>query len=418
MQPLTTAKFLVTASILCMSTAPALAVKNKPVGPPKGVAWVKVDGGYQANVNWCVVAGGTEQTCQFKPGLQVLRITEKDQITVEISNFNHLRYRLKIETDEVAIESYQYLEKLWSQILGFNLSLSGASSAAPRTGFDAKATAWLKEMLAARVTVKGHLDQHTKVGLTPTEVGNITTASASVEEHKSALNLLRNEALSEANSLAEIKKFEEIAKRHDEIMSALDAFTSSAKLVVRGQRKVIGRKKPGVEVTVQATPTAENEPVKSAKTLRLTYFVHSRHPLAFHVGYAHSELEEIEFEKVRALDGRDLFAQLKKDEGTDEFTAFLSYELRTWGKRGDYGVLATLGTDLNEVGDRVYAGVSAKVARRWFVTVGMASSQVSEGQGMVMEMDSGGMPTGRELFETFNDDREWEVFYGVSFGVK
>jgi len=143
--------------------------------------------------------------------------------------------------------------------------------------------------------------------------------------------------------------------------------------------------------------------------------VESTFPLLFHIGLTHTQLEEAEFATVRALDGRDLFAQVKSSEGTESFSAFLSYPLGTRDSESARW-FATLGTDFSEIGDQIYVGLSGRFDKKWFISAGGAYGLVKEGVDGSEEQNPG-QGTARTLYELVDESREWAVFVSVSVAL-
>jgi hypothetical protein len=85
------------------------------------------------------------------------------------------------------------------------------------------------------------------------------------------------------------------------------------------------------------------------------------------------------------------------------------------GRQGT-GILATLGTDFKNPGDRLYAGGSVRFVGRFDVGLGVVSATVSEGVNPVVEQMGAGLGS-RELFSAVTRRRDWKPYFHVSFGV-
>jgi hypothetical protein len=218
-------------------------------------------------------------------------------------------------------------------------------------------------------------------------------------------------------TIEEIDLFVRADAEHGKILDKLDAFQVAAGLVENGQVKRIDKKKAGTIVTVSITPKSRFEGADGGRPLSVEYFVHSRFPVTYHMGYAYSRLKDVEFETVRALSGQDLFSRVKNEKDVTAFTAFLSYPLRRWPPQQEsYGLYATLGTDFQKPGERLYGALSLRFAGRILLDAGITSATVKEGGNSVLERVGDRLET-RELFDAVTTRRDWKPFFGISIAV-
>lgn len=176
-----------------------------------------------------------------------------------------------------------------------------------------------------------------------------------------------------------------------------------------------------VAVSLQAHQRSDQAAVEGLRgSLDFRYFVQSEFNLMFHVGFAASSVDDFEVETVRSLAGIDLFNLTENDEELDDAVVFLSSQVKGWGKQERFGLLFSLGTGLEDAGENLYLGASLKLWRRYFITAGVMSSESAMGVDPVTEtiVDSLGLETERQLFETFVNERQYEGFIAVSIGFR
>ncbi len=145
--------------------------------------------------------------------------------------------------------------------------------------------------------------------------------------------------------------------------------------------------------------------------------MHSKFPVTFHAGYLYSSLKDVKFEEVRTVAGADLFQQVQNPASVNTYAAFLSYQLWSgnMGRHGT-GILATLGTDFKDPGDRLYAGASIQVPQPLLRGRRRRLGRGREGVNPVVEQIGAGLGT-RELFTAVTTRRDWKPYFHVSFGV-
>ena len=112
----------------------------------------------------------------------------------------------------------------------------------------------------------------------------------------------------------------------------------------------------------------------------------------------------------------DLFTKVRDKNSTNALAAFLSFG-RTI-RSGSFGYYATIGTDFDKPGTRLYTGGSIQFLKRMFVTLGATSTvnQTSIDSNKLVEQVGNALKA-RELFTTVGSTRNWGPFVGISFGV-
>lgn len=361
------------------------------------------------------------------------RIDEKTRVTVLVRNFNFLYYGLEYKVEETVVETYATLQKLWGQVFRFASIFAalppGAEerlrtrAAQPCDTFGACLAEWLWEIRKASIALDSEVQKYAneRQGLRPEAVTAIHAyATEDIPAVKGRIRELRERTLNQGPppvSVAEVDLFDRVEAEHAKLLEKLDAFVLSAELIQNGQLRVIGKKKPGTIVTVTLTPKGRLEGSPGGEPLPLEYFVHSRFPVTYHMGYAYSRLRDVDFEKVRSLSNQDLFSLVKKEQNTNTFTAFLSYGVRSWPADNPKGGLyLTLGTDFEKPGQRLYAGASVRLFERLLLNAGWASATVKEGRDGIVEPVGDGLQT-RQLFGATVTRRQWGFFFGASFVV-
>lgn len=342
-------------------------------------------------------------------------ISTDTSVTLHVQRFNFLHYTIKYVVKEEVTESYALLDGLWKQILG--LRVLPAESQAKATAFDTQLLIWRRQLERADGALTKKLQQYAgNIALSETEVKDVGEALTYVGlEPMGVIESDRQKTLDAAVTSDDLVAFERVDIRHRVVADRLASFVTGARLVKDGQHRVIGQKAAGSRVTISLTPEDRNQ-APAGEPLTVSYFVRSTRPLVFHLGYTHGRLKDFEFEKVRALVDKDLFSLVKKNEGIDDMTGFLSYELKKWGAEGQYGLLGTLGTGMRAPGSRLYVGAGLRLMDRIVLGVGGVSGTVAEGAEKVVE-SLGERLGARELFATISRRRDWAPFFGFSLRV-
>ncbi|HET8646935.1 MAG TPA: hypothetical protein VFO85_15680 [Vicinamibacteria bacterium] len=374
-------------------------------------------------IDWCSPTSST--------GLRLkARIDDRMTVAITSQHFNFLHYGLDYAVEDKVVEAYVTMEKLWGQVFRVIGLLEGMPLAevqrtrgapGPCASFHACIVDWLWVMHGANSVVDRKLGAYARSGpgLPEADVTEIHRfATEDVPRQRTAVGTAREkvEAFT-PNSVQDIDLFAKADAEHAKVLDKLDAFVVAARLVKEGQRKVIAKRKAGTLVTVSVTPKSRLEQAAGGTALTVDYFVHSRFPVTYHMGYAYSRLQDVELEKVRALGDRDFFTAVKDQDDVTAFTAFLSYPLKTWPvAEARYGAYLTLGTDLQHPGDRLYGAISARFMGRIMLDAGMASATVEKGTSKVIERLGDELGT-RQLFDAVTTRRQWRPFVGLSVAV-
>ena len=351
-------------------------------------------------------------------GRVAVRIDEDTTVDVKAINFNFVAYTISYKVEETVVESYVALEKLWGQLLGlpmFGSLARGETVAAECTSFEACAGTWARLIALANIKVDAARRQHAEFivlnGVQRCEVEkNRTDLAVDKVAIENALKRVRE--VHPPDTVPQVTVFETVYNRHQALMDKLIAYDSAAVRVRDGQIHHLGKKKSGRIVAVEMTPKdatqAPRMPVGD-----IEYFVHSRIPLVFHLGYAYAALDDVEFETVRSLSQADLFSVVKENSSTNTMLALLS--LGRTISTDNFGVYASIGTDFAKPGERLYVGGSIQLFKRLFITFGKVSASREVGTNPVLERVGDALEA-RELFSAIETHRDWKAgFAAISF---
>ena len=215
---------------------------------------------------------------------------------------------------------------------GSRLSFLPEARAASRSlaTFPEAVKKWREEIEAADSDLTRFVSQYTTVTLTApqqTEIWQKAEDIGSPGGEIASLESLRANAWKVLNASGDFAVFDATAALHDATVGRLRAFQGRARLVKDGFPRRITFGDAGRIVTVTINLTDLIAGAEAGLTETVEFFVHSTLPVTFHAGYSYSGLDDFEFEPVAATIGEDLFAQIRSNENTSGFTAFLSYRL-------------------------------------------------------------------------------------------
>jgi hypothetical protein len=340
-----------------------------------------------------------------------------------LKHFNFVNFGAEYTIEKTVIEAYVTLNTLWTQALGLGRPLMAASlKEGPCPGgatFEQCVVDWMwASILISRRLNEATARHKSQVTLAEATIkSDVIPDSNVIQTLRAQLIQVQSDTLTrKPGSVQEIQWYNEVQASHDKLIGQIDAYLRLAELTVSGQTKNIDRQQAGTLVTVKITGiNALGNP--AGTPVEIQYFVHSKLPVTFHAGYLYSSLKDVKFEEVRTVAGADLFQQVQNPASVNTYAAFLSYQLWSgnMGRHGT-GILATLGTDFKDPGDRLYAGASFKFLSRFYAGVGVVSAAVAEGVNPVVEQIGAGLGA-RELFTAVTTRRDWKPYFHVSFGV-
>lgn len=343
------------------------------------------------------------------------RITEDTALTVTVHGINYLRYGLKYEVSEKVIESYVFLERLWKQIFG--LAAFGADrtrvAAAFTDEFGTRLLEWRDGLDAADAALTEFIRPFDAVVLNPDEAAAIKSKRKQFGELVEGLRARMtsaNNAIDPTKLGEQLPVYERTLATHREVLGRFTAFEEAAGLVENGHTRRVRFGDAGRIVSVSITPVEESTGKEYGRELTVEFLVHSTLPLTFHVGYAVSSLDKIDFEAVSAAARSDLFAKIQSDGMDQDVVALMSWS--PW--KNPFHV--AFGTAFSKPGEKLYAGLGWKW-NRFVVTVGgmNAATQEEESNSKVVETIAGvagSVP--RDLYASFKNRRAWEFFGAFS----
>ncbi|MFN8059530.1 MAG: hypothetical protein U0Q12_10215 [Vicinamibacterales bacterium] len=206
-----------------------------------------------------------------------------------------------------------------------------------------------------------------------------------------------------------LAEFGRTSELHGRTLARVEAFQEAARLSCEGAVFVLPRPNRPQVIAVTLQPQSLASGVE-LEPLTVEYPTVSALPVLFHVGYALSALTDVKYETVRTERGSDLFSVLRDQDLTPAFSAFLGYDLRTWGAR--WPLIATVGTDITSPGSRFYFGGSLEF-RSIVFTSGVARGIITSVADPVDE--SLGANNSRTLYGTVTQTSTWRPFVSVSF---
>jgi hypothetical protein len=369
---------------------PALAsAQEVPVGV--GAKAEKSANSVVYKVNWADTKTG--QTYKQRE-----RIGKATQVAVRVTAFNYLRYTPVAKVDAVEIPVYQSLEKLWGMFLALPKAgpmVTPPGAAAP--SFGARMLKWRTAIDEQDDQLREFLANAPKsVGLGQAEMTTISNQADARRKALESLETLRADAYRNVYADGEASPemyyrqvlYSAELERHKAVVEKLQTFVALAGDVINGHPLPLAGQKPGTRVTVTLTPRPNGEDKEIVDTAlnegasTLQYFVQSDMPVAFHAGPAFTYIEDVDFEKVQAAAGDDLFRKLEKPDAAGDLVAFLSYELAT-SADGQRGIYFSFGTGVRSPGERLFAGITGRLTESLFVTAGAFTKEVDEGVNFV-----------------------------------
>lgn len=364
--------------------------------------------------------------------LNVDRITKDTTVLLKLENFNYLHFKPTVSVSSTKIEAASFIFGLIDQIAQADLSalinqfLSQGFAPAQLTSFDSDGCTVISSSdLTAKnwaLALNG-IYLHTKKGF---GVQNNSSAISKIDSsrldiQRKCVDQLRDFAhkikeklgqdfLNRANN-----GYDQVIPHHERISQAATQFLNLAKNTLNGGFHVIGKFEAGVAIEVLIS--AEGQPsvdlnYVAERRASLSYLTQSTIPLRLHAGLTYSELRELDNETLLSLDGTLVQNQIV--EGDESLNLSLFASLPIDGKPLDEANwFAGLGTDVTDIGDNIYIGLSYKFRDNFFVTAGAVYGETAEIETMMME----GQVTEPEtnLVEIIRQDRQFEPFIALSY---
>lgn len=342
------------------------------------------------------------------------RITTDTGVSLRIVGLNFLRYQVNFQRPDGERRPPTVLTSLWESTrddLQFvstrNSPTLGLLQPEERSGL----LAWRRELIVINEQIDEVLRRQDSVTISEADRVATLAQARRVAASMSSANAARAEArpaLLDA-PVEVLGEFGGLANLHARTAGRVEAFQEAARLVCEGAVFVLPRRERPAVVAVTLQPQSLASGIE-LEPLTVEYPTVSSLPVLFHVGYAISALTDVKLETVRSTNGSDLFSIVRDQDLTPGFSAFLGYDLRTWGLR--WPLLATIGTDVSSPGSRFYFGGSVEF-RRIVFTTGLARGIVTSARDPVADpLDLAG--TSRTLYGTATQTTKWRPFFAVS----
>jgi hypothetical protein len=328
--------------------------------------------------------------------LRRFRVGPQDTVTIRVRHFNFFSYRLEINTATRVDAAYTALSGIWERIIaaaalvpGVRLPVAG--------GFDEQLFFWKQSIDAVKDALAVFDDARYRrpksFGPRSAELDALREASSTVpSSERSVPNLvrrmqgLRDKARSAIDTPEDQARFAAYDALHKEVEAAAGSFLDVVALIVNGKTTFVTTHEVGTVVTVTLRQISK-EDESTLQTAAIDFHVLSPRRLLYHIGYEAARLKTFKFKEVANLTGADLYNLDSTSTSAVGLSAFMSAELKSWGPNQRYGLLATIGTGLQEPSKRFTAGVSLRTFARFVTTVGVHVQNVEKGADQV---DDGG----------------------------
>lgn len=382
------------------------------------VTWSKSDNKVIAHVDWCLNHRKHEAAiCASKwdeSQLERPRITEGDSVQIFVEGFNFVNYQLEVSVEETKIESYVYLNDIWSQLLGGVSPDLLADFLAARGKAQDSETAlidWWRKIDTTAETLTGDgLKFSSQSYLSYADIAVMLESISGengLDNSLIELQRLRDNARNSLSRTRSIKTFESIDQLHQQLVAQIATYKVLVNKSKSGYTTSIKKKAPGTFVDVGLKAVQINGGILSDQ-ISFSYLSESKLPLMFHAGFTYSQLKESEFQSLRSLSGQDIFARVKEEDESYSLGVFLSHP---FGKsdKGKYRYYITLGTDIDDIGEKIYLGLSSRVYDKWLFSIGAAFGDQSVGEQAVEDLPN------NNLFELIREERDTQLFMSVSY---
>lgn len=403
-------------ALLIFSIAVAIASPSI-LAKQEEVAWSKQGKVVTANVNWCLNHRKPKTLkCVEAAKLEDegVRVTEADTVQVKVTGFNFVNYGLELSVDETKIESYVYLNNLWGQLLGSStldlITDFATARTATRDGEQSDPIVdWWREidLRSSELTVVAH-KYSSQSFLGENELKHLNRKRAELVRHASTISSLKKKARDSVKSAKAIVSYNKINKLNDILLGQISNFAQLVDKSTNGFSTSIKRKEAGTFVDVKIQATSIEGGVKADHT-SFGYLSESKLPLMFHGGLTYSQLRDTEFQTLRSITGQDLFTQVKDEDTSYSLAVYLSYPLSKASSGTDPRYYISLGTDIDEVGENLYLGLTGRVRDKWLVSAGVAYGPQTVGENAMNDSPSS------NVFELIKEEREAEFFISVSY---
>jgi hypothetical protein len=348
------------------------------------------------------------------------RLTHKQAVVIKVTHFNTLFYRLAWSEKETTDKAYAELTDRWAKVLPILGLVFPAAGPGPGA---VDPTSTFGDWLAALTTTEQQLSCLLNAYAGRTAIENLNGPVYWRDQFRARLADLdtKRGAFIKFDSATVLRHFDTYSKvnqMHQDLQDQLRTFIDAVNLMQNGVPHTIPEKPAGTQVAVTVTAQSLKDSSETADSATFRYFVGSDKPLIYHMGYTYGRVRDIQFDKVRALSGQDLFtATSTSPEDTEsaasDLTAMLSWELANAGPDQRFGFLATLGTGFTNPGEVFYYGGSIRIFSKLVVTGGYVTAKTTAGEGA--STDSSPSGANRTVFASVRQLWRNKPFVGVSF---
>ncbi len=336
-------------------------------------------------------------------------VGSSEAVSLELRNFNYVRYDVTVETTVDTVEALVRLNDLLGEAIGLAGAVGVGAGLSSSAKYKSKEDLWQLEMAGTRFRLESVIEGlTTQVALSTSDQQYLADSIPEFEDALARIRTARGDAFGEVQDVDDLVAFNATNLIHEEVVSLVTRFLTRARAATRGVRRALPKPVPGtiVSATVTAAAAGGREASRSFE-----YVVKTDRRLNFHLGPALARVSDASFESVATSFGTDYFAKIREADQQEDLVVFGTYGFDV----GPVLVGPTLGVSVTSPDESLYLGASLALGPA-FLTVGGASVEVAQGGNAVVET-IGGVAGARTLFQSFSRQREWAFFAAVSFAL-
>jgi len=378
-------------------------------------------------LDWRKVTTNMDYKLVDKSGNAIV-VDKNSLVYLKVKHFNYLHYQPDIVVSEGKIEAASFLIALWEQLLNPKLSkIRGLGALAKKddpvcssynseASIDQNERRWIINLIEVQDRIDNLVSDQ-----------NIAQSSALSEGHISRISLVLDQIIEcwVITEVYEKKMLKDLGnsnsdyklhlEQHQIVKKLVNQFQVLSKKSISGQLELLGKYEAGtaVEILVQAKHTSTGQIQLDEEKASIRFLTQGSIPLRFHSGLTFSALKDTDFETIQNLRGSEFQTRVVEGDETIGLSLFASYPLD--GKLDNAKLFATLGTDITDVGDTIYAGLSYKFTEQWFISGGFAYGDTVETDMIpanAMDMES---VQEADVFQIIRQDRAAEPFIAISY---
>jgi len=393
-------KQLVRSILLFLNLLVVISVKSQKEDDSNYCECTKTDNVLEMKLNLEDLYSGTSTKSSYifrslkDTDGEKIRIDKNTSVTLKFRKPNLFRYDFKFEDEKKLIESYNYLDGLLEK--AFKLAGGGAQS-------DSKLKEWDTEIIELTNSYNELIEMvPEEVFLIQLQVDDMAGAIDNILnmlKENSDLNKAKREAKDYLETLGaevtpiQLEYYRELKEKETSIISAIKKFVGIFDRVKVGIAHNVSKQKAGTVVTIRIKPEINNtiflnDSVDNPKEVTIQYFVQSRFKVHFHTGISFTGIKEISVEKLTEGE-TDAFKIVESKDNSTDLVAFLSIPLVSINELGTSGVDFSLGTGYNDVGEKIFLGLSYRLSNIGSITGGAVLDTKSidvEGDGNIGDL--------------------------------